>query len=194
MSPTESIHRENSIIEKIGSGDRIYLRELYQKYRKEFGSWVMKHYQVDDDEAGEVYQKSFITLYCNIQEGKLTQLNSSIKTYLFAIGKNLLRDHFKSGKRFVDTMEVNIESNEIDDSIMEQYEQSSLKTALSSMLNEIGEPCKTVLELFYFHQYSMDSIAVELNYKTEQIAAKRKFICLKQLRSMIEQNSGQYEI
>ena len=140
-----------------------------------------------------LYQKTFIALYYNIKEEKLTELKSSIKTYLFAIGKNLLREQFKAGSKFVDIMEVSHESDKIDNSIMDKYDQSNLKDVVNELLYKIGEPCKTVLELYYFHQYSMDSIAVELNYKTEQIAAKRKFICLKQLKTMVEQAKGQFD-
>lgn len=177
-------------IEDIKSGDRKYLQELYNRYRKEFAQWVAKHYQVDDDVAGEIYQQTFIAFYYNIKDGKLTQLNSSIKTYLFAIGKNLMREHFKSTKKFVEPMEVNINPNEVDEGIMAKYEDAELKDTIRNLLNKIGEPCKTVIELFYFKHYAMDAIASHLNYKTEQIAAKRKFICLKQLKTMMQGNEA----
>ncbi len=174
------------ILQIIKSGDRSYLKDLYQKHRKEFGQWAIKHYQVDDETAGEVYQQTFIAFYYNIIEGKLTQMKSTTKTYLFAIGKNLLREHFKTGKRFTGSTDDDFEFKEADNSIHEKYEQSELQETLQELLKKIGEPCKTVIELFYYHHYSMDSIASHLNYKTEQIAAKRKFICLKQLRTMME--------
>ena len=175
-----------STIDEIKKGDRRYLQQLYNQYRKEFGQWVAKHYQVDDDVAGEVYQQTFIAFYYNIHDGKLTELRSSIKTYLFAIGKNLMREHFKSTKRVAEPMDLAVAPEEVDEGIMTKYEDADLKDRIRSVLNQIGEPCKTVIELFYFKQYAMDAIATQLNYKTEQIAAKRKFICLKQLKSLMQ--------
>ena len=185
--PGERIKDSDDLLMTIKSGDRKFLQQLYQQYRQEFGQWAVKRYNIDEDMIGEIYQQTFIALYYNIKNEKLTTLNSSIKTYLFAIGKNQIRDHFKSGRKWSDSGEMEINTDQLDNSILDQYEQSDMKETVKLLLEKIGEPCKTVLELFYFKQYSMDSIATELDYKSEQIAAKRKFICLKQLRSLLEE-------
>ena len=88
----------------------------------------------------------------------------------------------------MDTMEMQIEDTAIDTSLITKYEESDMKELVRGLLSRIGEPCKTVLQLFYFQDYSMDSIATEMGYKSEQIAAKRKFICLQQLRTMMSNN------
>jgi RNA polymerase sigma-70 factor (ECF subfamily) len=175
-----------TVIDEIKRGNQKYLQELYNQYRTAFAHWTTKHYKVDDEVAGEIYQQAFIAFYYNIKEGKLTQLNSSIKTYLFAIGKNLMREHFKSSKKFVEPLDVAIAPDEVDEGIMAKYENAEMQETIKNLLDTIGEPCKTVIELYYFKQYAMDAIATHLNYKTEQIAAKRKFICLKQLRSLLK--------
>ena len=54
------------------------------------------------------------------------------------------------------------------------------------LLQKIGEPCKTVLDLFYLQGYALDAIAVEMEYKNEQVVAKRKFICLQQMRNLLQ--------
>ena len=181
---------EQLSLEDIRHADDRTLQELYNQYRKEFSMWAIKHYKIDEETAGDIYQQTFIAFYYNVRDGKLTELSSSIKTYLFSIGKNLLRDHFKKTARFVEPSDYNLEGSEVDNSIMDNYERTEMTEAVSVLLHQIGEPCKTVLELYYFHNYSMESIATELNYKTEQIAAKRKFICLQQIRSMMEENSN----
>ena len=176
------------VIDNIRNGNRQVLRELYEQYRDEFGIWVSRSYNCDEDMIADIYQQSFTTLYYNIKEGKLTRLTSSLKTYLFAIGKNLIRDHFKITSRRQEIMEVAIDTSNIDNGILERYEQSEMKETVKGLLQRIGEPCKTVLELFYLKGFAMDAIAVELNYKSEQIAAKRKFICLRQMRTLLQDN------
>jgi RNA polymerase sigma factor (sigma-70 family) len=175
----------DSVLDEIRKGDRKSLQQLYEQYRKAFEQWAMGHYKISEDESAEVYQKAFIAFYYNVKEGKLSQLNSSVKTYLFAIGKNILRQHFKATSRSMEPLDHNLETP--DHSITDRYEQQHKKDIVKRLLAQIGEPCKTVLELYYFHDYSMDSIAETMNYKTEQIAAKRKFICLKQLKTMIQE-------
>ena len=173
------------LLKKIMSGDRVLLRKLYEQFRVEFGLWLTRNYQCDDDMIADIYQQAFTTLYYNIKDGRLTELTSSIKTYLFAIGKNLLRDHYKVSTRRREILEVAIDDNNIDFGILEHYEQAEAKEKVRSLLSRIGEPCKTVLELFYLKGFAMDAIAHEMNYKTEQIAAKRKFICLRQMRELL---------
>ena len=180
------ITEQHMILDKVKDGDQKYLKGLYEQYRKEFAQWALKHYNIDDDVAAEIYQRAFIAFYYNVKEGKLTVMNSSLKTYLFAIGKNMLREHFKGESRFVESDEHVLESGEIDNSILEKYEKAEVRRELENLLQRIGEPCKTVLELYYFHNYSLEAIADRMQYKTEQIAAKRKFICLKQLKTMMQ--------
>jgi RNA polymerase sigma factor (sigma-70 family) len=170
---------------KIRKGDQTVLNGLYLKYRKIFEQWAMNHYKIDEDLSAEVYQQAFIAFYYNVKEGKLTHLSSSLKTYLFSIGKNILREHFKAAQKTPEPLEVSLEG--LDYSITDKYDQMHNKTIVGQLLVRIGEPCKSVLELYYFYDYSLESIAATLNYKTEQIAAKRKFICLKQLRAMLQE-------
>jgi RNA polymerase sigma-70 factor (ECF subfamily) len=194
MNQETSQERSAELLARIRTGDRKFLRELYEEHRQGFGIWISRSYKCDEDMAAEVYQQAFTTLYYNVKEGKLTKLTSSLKTYLFAIGRNLIRDHFKLTIRRQEIMEVAVDTGKIDNGILDRYEKSALKETVSALLNKIGEPCKTVLELFYLKGYALDSIAAEMNYKSENIASKRKFICLKQMRELLKENSINGEI
>ncbi|NND32162.1 MAG: sigma-70 family RNA polymerase sigma factor [Saprospiraceae bacterium] len=182
---------EQNTIERIKLGDRVFLKDLYQRHRQEFTTWVKRQYRVDESYAAETYQNAFTALYYNVREGKLQVLTSQIKTYLFAIGRNQLRDRLKSDRKFVDLSEDFEFQGVADHDIMEKYEKSHIKDLVSKLLIKIGEPCETVLKLYYFKHFSMEAIAAHMNYKSEQIAAKRKFICLKQIREiMVSQKSS----
>jgi RNA polymerase sigma-70 factor (ECF subfamily) len=194
MNQETSQERSAELLNKIRTGERKFLRQLYEEHRQAFGVWIIKTYRCDEDMAAEVYQQAFTTLYYNVKEGKLNKLTSSLKTYVFAIGRNLIRDHFKLSTRRQEIMEVAVDTGSIDNSIIDRYEQSALKETVKVLLEKIGEPCKTVLELFYLKGYALDAIAVEMNYKSEHIAAKRKFICLKQMRELLNENRLNGEI
>ena len=135
----------NELLLKISLADRQLLRELYHQYREEFGVWISKNFKCDEELAADVYQQAFTTMYYNIKEGRLTELRSSLKTYLFAIGKNLLRDHFKIHSRRQEILEVAVDTNNIDNGIIERYEKAGMKETVKQLLTEIGEPCRTVL-------------------------------------------------
>ncbi len=65
--------------------------------------------------------------------------------------------------------------------IMLQKEQKSL---IRSLLKQLGEPCKTALQLYQL-SYSMKEIGVALG-KSEQMAKKINFNCRKKLKALME--------
>ena len=184
----------SQLLHQIRIGTKEVLKKLYDDYREMFGKWAKNHYGCSEEQAAEAYQRAFITLYYNVKNGKLTELNSSIKTYLFAVGKNMLREQFKDKHARMLPIEEEIYQQQIDTSIMQQYDEHHEKNLVKRLLDRIGEPCRTVLELFYFKQFSMEAIAAHMGYKTEQIAAKRKFICLKQLRGLLQEARNRREV
>jgi RNA polymerase sigma-70 factor (ECF subfamily) len=173
------------LIDDIRQGDERLIRRLYQKYRAPFIKWAASSYDIPEPEAGNFYQEAFVAFYYNVVDGKLTHLSSSLKTYLFAIGKNLFRSHYKNKRLLTQPLEEEITPYEVDLSIMEQQEHNHQRALVKKLLEQIGEPCKTVLELYYFHRFSMESIAQRMEYKNEGVAKKRKSVCLQQLRKML---------
>src|SRR6478736_7617851 len=91
---------EPLIIQEIKNGNNTQLAEINKAYRSEFVGWASINYQCDKEEARDIYQASVIALYDNIINEKLQQLNGSVKTYLFAIGKNKIMELRRADKKF----------------------------------------------------------------------------------------------
>lgn len=64
----------------------------------------------------------------------------------------------------------------------EELEQNILK--MSSSLQELGEPCKTLIEDFYVQQLSMDQIAEKFGYTNSDNAKNQKYKCLQRLKKL----------
>lgn len=182
---------DNSVIEKIKSGSREDLEQVYERYRIEFVSWITKNYSCSLEEAMDVYQFSVLILYENIVSGKLQHLSSSLKTYLFAIGKNKMLEFKKSSNRMIsgvndDMFYVPGESKEE----AEAYEQN-LKL-VETCLDDLGEPCRTILEAYYYHKSSMEDIASKMDYKNAETVKNLKYKCMKRLKKIfMSRHSGQ---
>lgn len=165
--------------------DERALNRLYNEFRPSFIGWLRKQYDIGEEEGAEIYQKSFTILYYNIKDGKLTELRSSLKTYFFGIGRNVVREKFKDKfKDFDDIDDVQLPDS-LDTSIMDAYHQEEVGQTVRSLLEKIGYPCKDVLTLAFFKNYSNQVIAEEMNYKDAAGVRKRKSVCLKQLRQML---------
>jgi RNA polymerase sigma factor (sigma-70 family) len=172
------------IIETIRNGDKRPLGEVYKAFRTEFVNWATAHYICSRDEARDVYQACIITLYDNIQNQRLEHLNGSIKTYLFAIGKNKIMELRRGNQKFNTTTTIN--ERELED--VKDWEKEKKETDLQMVeqaLQKLGEPCKTMLELYYLHGMGLAELAKHLNYKNADTLKNVKCRCLIKLRQLV---------
>lgn len=177
---------ESTVIDKICSGDREVLNTIYREYRSEFISWVVKQYSCSQDEAKDVYQTSVLILYENIVNKKLTHLTSSVKTYLFSIGKNKIREFKKGQNRLISEPNESMFQVTNDERDQQDMLEEQLKVAAES-LDKLGDPCRQMLKHFYYDKLSMEQIAEKLNYKNKETAKNLKHKCLKRLRKIYQE-------
>jgi RNA polymerase sigma factor (sigma-70 family) len=175
-------------LDKLREGDRKTLERIYDEFRESFCVWATYTYQCSENEAVEVYQKAFTIFYFNIKNGKLTVLTSSLKTYMYSIGKNVFRELFRSRKKStpsLDNEELRIlerEDSGIEYNILEAYDNAHLKSVVHELLDKIGDPCQTLLKLAFLKGYSTEAIVSEMGYSDERVVRKRKSLCIKKLR------------
>jgi RNA polymerase sigma factor (sigma-70 family) len=60
------------------------------------------------------------------------------------------------------------------------YEESL--QLIETCLDRLGEPCKSLLELYYYHSMSMEEIAERMNYKNRFTSKNLKYKCINRLR------------
>ena len=177
---------EQDMIQSVRAGDQKTLAQIYQKHREEFIQWLVKNYQCELDVAKDIYQVSVVIFYDNIVSGKLEQLSSSVKSYLFAIGKNKMREYlrqrqkvnFQTDSLLFDTLEYNDETGELQE-LEKTYE------AIENALKQLGEPCKSLLEAFYYYRLGMEAICEQLGYNNPNSAKTAKYKCLGRLRKRV---------
>lgn len=183
--------RDNEVIEQVKTGDDKTLEKVYIKYRQEFISWSIKRYACSVEEATDVYQQVIITFYDNCVQGKLCELKSNLKTYLFAIGKNKLMEEKKHKVKFINQEQFDLERDDTTN-VIDEREESLLMVEKS--LKKIGEHCKQLLEMFYYQKKSIEDITVVLGYKNKASARNQKYKCMEKLRKIHqEQFSNTYE-
>lgn len=158
--------------------------KLYRQYRDEFISWSLKNFSCDKDDAIEIYQQSMIVLYENVIHGKLKDLTKA-KTYLFGIAKNKFHDLWRKESKWESLGDTDFSVNP--DPMMEEYEEEAHKiNVVKSSLVELGEPCKTILEQYYYHKKNMTEIAETLQYKNTDTAKNQKYKCMQRLKKIFQ--------
>jgi RNA polymerase sigma factor (sigma-70 family) len=138
------------------------------------------------DDASDVFQEAMIVLYEKSLDPDF-ELKSLIKTYLYAVCKRIWFKKWQREKRTEEWVEDNnlvTDSEEDWEKMMQkQDELARMEVALSSL----GEPCKSLLEAFYFKKMAMHEIASSFNYTNADNAKTQKYKCLMRLKKLFFQ-------
>lgn len=179
-------------IYEIKNGNQLVLKPLYRHYSEPFRNWITRSFpDCKKEDVIDAFQEAVTALYFNIMEGIVRDMTSSIKTYLFAIGKNKMLDKMKK-KDYQHLRLTHISNDEslqipkLELDIEKRYRKEHQKEVVQKLLDRIGEPCKKVLEFAFFKNYDPESIARTMGYKNESIARVRKSRCLKQLGELFK--------
>ncbi len=173
-------------LEHLKSDDRLKLKALYNNYRGAFLNFG-KSLGADDSLILDVYQEAFLALRKKAIQGKLENVQSSLKSYLFGIGKYMLFDALKRESKTI-TMEnplhvVNeaVEGIEIEPSSELTKEQRLLRT----FFVKLGKKCQLVLTLFYYRGLTIEEIVEQTEYGNANTVKAQKSRCLKTLKQMM---------
>ena len=172
-------------LDKIRNGDNSQIETIYNNHRAEFIAWIIKLYHCPSDEAGEIYHYAVITFYENVINNKLKVLDCSVKTYLFAIGRKKYLESLKSQRKFDQDYNeqtlVNLPDVQKTDALIKEQRLDCIEVAME----KLGEPGRTILELYYYHGKSMEEIAELLQYKNSATAKNLKYKSLLRLKKIV---------
>lgn len=170
-----------NVIEQVRLKGRQALESVYHDHRDAFVHWARHQYRCNEEEAREIFQQTVVIFYENVMQGKLITVTSSLKTYLFSIGKNKIMElkryqgkHVSTeGEDFVDHADSGFEYH------LEQLAEKSI--------GQLPEPCRSLLIDFYYHRKTMQQLAERYGYKNEDTAKSQKYRCLLSLRKIFNE-------
>jgi len=175
---------DKQLIYQLRHGPEEAFRALYRTYRLAFVQWAMRLYGCRQAEAVDAFQESVVILYEKIQGDELPELNSSLKTYLFAIGKRRLH------KQFSKEMVVQHDFAGLDrqvEAYSSQLEVSELGREIARLVAALPHPCNQLMYWYYYRNFSMEAIANRMNYKSADVAKTQKNRCSKRLKKLARQ-------
>lgn len=174
---------EKELIAKIRGGNAKAMENVYLRNRSEFVSWAESKFGINYEDALDHYQDTVTIFFEQVMNGRITDVSSSVKTYLFGIGKNRIKQQFDASSRQDNHMEGLAEHYQFlaqHEDAAEAYERS--RTHTQTMFEKLGDNCKEILKLFYFDKKSMSEIAKIMNHKSEAVSRTTKKRCLEKLR------------
>lgn len=173
---------DKSLQHELRSGDERAFEWVYNEYKEGFLAFS-KSYRLNSDELIDIYQDATIALFQNFVEKQLVLEKSTVKTYLYGIGKHLI---LKAAKRDAKMIRLDGSQNEIDEIEVDEHDESERSQQLANAFKKLGEKCKEVLELFYYRGFSIKEIVNATDYKDENTVKSHKSRCMKGLREKLK--------
>ena len=181
MSNKKALFSDTEFIDGLRTGNEVALKALYKKYYNLVLKIVVNN-SGSSEAAQDVYQETIIVLFENAQKPGFV-LNCQLQTFIYSIAKRLWLKQLRNNSNL--TKLSNGDEHEIVDVSEELNEHLQKEEALLKMtrsLDELGEPCKTIITDFYIQHLSMDEISEKFGYTNSDNAKTQKYKCLQRLK------------
>jgi len=148
---------------------------------------MIARYGGNHADAEDIFQESILAAYVNIKKGKYQPSEQAkLTTYILQICKFKWLDQLKSAYR--KNTEYQVPDTDIEDLDPDELEQEARIQQLYKLIEQLGEQCKSILQLFYWKKFSVEKIAESMGLEPAS-AKNQKYRCMKRLKEMAERHS-----
>lgn len=169
-----------------GAGRQAAIRFIYQKadLRQKVIHFVCQN-RGNEEDGSDMFHEGIIVLDRNIREHKF-RAESSLEGYLYSICRFLWQNQRRKKAR-IDLKDDFSQMDQIETTTPEtQLLSDEKKNLLRRALDELGERCRRILELWQL-SYSMEEIATEMDFSSAQMARKNKYRCQQSLMEFFQE-------
>jgi RNA polymerase sigma factor (sigma-70 family) len=183
------LNREQILLEGLVANDRLATEQVYRDNHKTVIAWVSARGGSSTD-GEDVFQEAMVILFQKAQQAEF-RLSCKIGTYLVAVSKYIWYKKLQQQQRQPDFLphgngdEDGVHEDRIyEDDIKVQEEREVHFEQLNLALEELGEPCRSLLKAFYNEDKSMQEIAKSFGYTNQDNAKTQKYKCLTRLKKL----------
>jgi RNA polymerase sigma factor (sigma-70 family) len=172
------------ILHLIRNGEMEALVQLYERNHKPIVAFVTRNNGRSDD-AEDMLQEALVILWERIRQGQY-RLEAGINTFIYATVRNLwLRQLARKKKE----PPLDSDVHEVEDpahSSLEALIEDESANIVRKALDQIGQPCRSILEAFYWEELTMEDIARRFGFANAQTAKSKKYQCKKVLKELLQ--------
>ena len=168
------------------------VRYLYQAHFDSLANFIRTNSGRQED--AEDYFQETLAVFINIVHRDKFRGDSSIKTFLHSIMRNLWLNELKRRNKALARETVYFEQSEKETS-NEQHtiHESETTRQVLALFDRLGENCKKILVMFYYEDKTMKEIALAMDYDNEQVARNTKYKCSRKLTDLLDSSPGMKE-
>ena len=173
---------EKALLQGLARSDKKAIETIYKSHYNMVQSLILNNSGSADD-AKDIFQETMIVLYEKVRAGGF-ELNCQIKTYVYSVSRRLWLKRLQQINRYVPALQ-GLENSVSVEEEMEQHERINDEfQAMEKAIGSLGEPCKSLLEAYYFQKKSMHEIAAGFGYTNADNAKNQKYKCLMRLKKI----------
>ncbi|SFZ89413.1 RNA polymerase sigma factor, sigma-70 family [Flaviramulus basaltis] len=178
---------EQHYVDALKTNNNTITKELYNTNRTPFLNFA-KRYNLVEADSVDIYQEAFISLRKHAISDKLYEVNCSLKTYLFGIGKHLIYKKLKENslKKDYDSILHKINDNYEEIQIDSDNELTEEQQILQYYFKKLGKSCQQMLTLCFYRGLTNEEIAELEGYDSEAVVRSQKSRCLRTLKDLIK--------
>ena len=183
---------EQSLLQGLAKNDKKAVETIYKENYNMVQALIIRNNGGVDD-AKDIFQEAMIVLYEKVRSGSF-ELNCLIKTYVFSVSRRLWLKRLQQMNRYSPEVESLQEVIPVEEEVEDHNRRNSEFQVMERALNNLGEPCKSLLEAYYLQKNSMQEIALNFGYTNADNAKNQKYKCLMRLKKLFftqYKNGGQ---
>jgi RNA polymerase sigma factor (sigma-70 family) len=156
------------------------VKHLYEKNFYVLSSFIEQN-QGSREDAEDIFQEVVLTFIELIRKNKFRG-ESSVKTFLFAINRNIWFNELKRrGRQLRREEKFTAALPDTDAGIDKAISGREARQQIFGIIESLGEVCKKILLAFYYENLSISDILTQLDYQNEQVVRNKKAKCMKSL-------------
>jgi len=176
-------HSEIELIEAIKQEDNQALKLVYNANYHVIAHFIVNNNGTEQD-AKDIYQESFVVFYEKIRDVGF-ELNCKIKTFIYSIARRLWLKRLGEKNKVVGKIDDFVEFIDLDGQSEEEIDETEQQFRLmEESLQQLGEPCKSILKDYYINKLNMQKIAKKMGYTNADNAKTQKYKCLMRLKKL----------
>ena len=170
---------ETTLLKQLKDEQNTSFELLYRLYYPTVAVHVTRNSGSTAD-AEDIFQETIIVLLQQVRKPDFV-LTASLKTYLFAIARNLWLNRLRAtGKAPISGLDALAEPGENAD--FDQEPEPDRARFMARWLTNITRHCQQILNAIFFHNESMDSLMQTMGWKNKHTAANQQYKCIQQVK------------
>jgi RNA polymerase sigma factor (sigma-70 family) len=176
------LSKEQLLLDGLAANDATAIETIYRENYGVIQSFILKNNGYHED-SRDIFQEAMIILYEKATSDSF-RLTCQLKTYLYSVCRRLWLKRLQQLQRYNPGVEIREEIIPVDEEFEMHEKNNEDLNLMEQAMDKIGEPCKSLLEAYYYEKKSMPEIATLFGYTNADNAKTQKYKCLVRLKKI----------